>query len=82
MMTTALDDTINHTASGIVNDVMAGLNSNTNNLLSAGGIGGSTIGSLASSGGDTIEELTKEVELLKKKLEEERAKFNDVERKR
>jgi molybdopterin converting factor small subunit len=29
--------------------------------------------------GDTIEELTKEVESLKKKLEEERAKFNDVE---
>ncbi len=29
--------------------------------------------------GDTIEELTKEVENLKKKLEEERAKFNDVE---
>ncbi|RNA01031.1 guanine nucleotide-binding subunit beta-5 [Brachionus plicatilis] len=28
--------------------------------------------------GDTIEELTKEVEVLKKKLEEERAKFNDV----
>lgn len=30
--------------------------------------------------GDTIEELTKEVEVLKKKLEEERAKFNDVAR--
>ena len=28
--------------------------------------------------GDTIEELTREVEALKKKLEEERAKFNDV----
>lgn len=32
------------------------------------------------SNGDTIEELTKEVEMLKKKLEEERAKFNDVAR--
>lgn len=31
-----------------------------------------------SSGMDTIEELNKEVEMLKKKLEEERAKFNDV----
>lgn len=30
--------------------------------------------------GDSIEDLTKEVELLKQKLEEERAKFNDVER--
>ena len=29
---------------------------------------------------DTIEELTKEVEALKKKLEEERAKFNDIAR--
>ena len=29
---------------------------------------------------DTIEELMKEVDLLKKKLEEERAKFNDVAR--
>lgn len=29
--------------------------------------------------GDSIEELTKEVEILKQKLEEERAKFNDVE---
>lgn len=32
----------------------------------------------AISNGDTIEELTKEVEVLKKKLEEERAKFNDI----
>ena len=32
-----------------------------------------------SSNGDSIEELSKEVESLKKKLEEERAKFNDVE---
>jgi hypothetical protein len=31
------------------------------------------------SGGDSIEDLTHEVEMLKKKLEEERAKFNDVE---
>jgi hypothetical protein len=40
-----------------------GLNSNTD---------------LGSANVDTIEELTKEVEALKKKLEEERAKFNDV----
>lgn len=33
-----------------------------------------------SSGSDTIEDLTKEVDMLKKKLEEERAKFNDVAR--
>ncbi|CAF0913428.1 unnamed protein product [Brachionus calyciflorus] len=33
---------------------------------------------LGSNNGDTIEELTREVEALKKKLEEERAKFNDV----
>lgn len=31
-----------------------------------------------SSSSDTIEELMKEVDLLKKKLEEERAKFNDI----
>ncbi len=35
---------------------------------------------LTSGNVDTIEELTKEVEILKQKLEEERAKFNDVER--
>ena len=34
---------------------------------------------ISNTSGDTIEELTKEVELLKQKLEEERAKFNDVE---
>ncbi len=34
---------------------------------------------LANSSGESIEELTKEVEQLKQKLEEERAKFNDVE---
>jgi hypothetical protein len=38
--------------------------------------GDATVGTTS---GDTIEELTKEVENLKKKLEEERAKFNDVE---
>lgn len=32
----------------------------------------------SSGNGDTIEELTREVDMLKKKLEEERAKFNDV----
>ncbi len=40
---------------------------------------GDLIGATANSASDTIEELTKEVELLKQKLEEERAKFNDVE---
>jgi hypothetical protein len=34
---------------------------------------------LSNASGESIEELTKEVELLKQKLEEERAKFNDVE---
>ena len=33
----------------------------------------------STSAGESIEELTKEVEMLKLKLEEERAKFNDVE---
>ncbi len=42
------------------------------NLGSAGDLGTGSV--------DTIEELTKEVEALKKKLEEERAKFNDVAR--
>ena len=36
---------------------------------------------LGTGNADTIEELTKEVEQLKKKLEDERAKFNDVARK-
>ena len=36
--------------------------------------------SSSSTASNSLEELTREVEVLKKKLEEERAKFNDVER--
>lgn len=39
---------------------------------------GDLMAATSSGSSDTIEELTKEVDMLKKKLEEERAKFNDV----
>ncbi len=42
-------------------------------------IAASGVINLSNASGESIEELTKEVELLKQKLEEERAKFNDVE---
>lgn len=47
------------------------INNNANSALQSAN-------SIGFSSGDTIEDLTKEVEMLKQKLEEERAKFNDV----
>jgi predicted TIM-barrel enzyme len=57
-------------------------NANRSTLLSqSADMAGLNVGATVSgySGADSIEELTKEVEMLKQKLEEERAKFNDVE---
>ena len=58
----------------------SGNNNSANNLNTIGPVNSTLTSGGYSSNGDSIEELSKEVESLKKKLEEERAKFNDVER--
>ena len=61
----------------IVSGNVAGIVGNNLNLVGNSVTAALTSGSMGN--GDSIEELSKEVEALKKKLEEERAKFNDVE---
>ena len=65
-------------ASSVVNDSINRTGSSST-ILNNGSILGDNGGGINLHGESSIEELTKEVELLKQKLEEERAKFNDVE---
>jgi predicted DNA-binding ArsR family transcriptional regulator len=62
--------------SKLTSTVTTHTNLNTNNGTGVNDL--SSIINVAGTG-ESIEELTKEVEMLKLKLEEERAKFNDVE---
>ncbi len=66
-------DTDHHKINREIENMSAAVEETNRSNLNIGSAGDLGTGSV-----DTIEELTKEVEALKKKLEEERAKFNDV----